>query len=120
MLSTIAKTVDWTIMQRKVYSSASNSMVTLKYLHLNLIDPVDLADQLRNCYCFNHWLRNRKWWKSIFLWAIGVAAPNAYKIYDRLYEEHKNKKKPLEAFPTKVDASTIPGGAHSRLYGLGK
>jgi hypothetical protein len=38
MLSTIAKTVDWTIMQRKVYSAGSNSMVTLKYLRLNLID----------------------------------------------------------------------------------
>jgi hypothetical protein len=102
MLSTIAETVDWKIMKRKVYSAESNSMVVMSYLRLNLIDQynnfmnsVDLADQLRNCYRFNHWLRNRKWWWSLFLWALGVAATNGYKIYDRLYEEEKKKKKSL-------------------------
>jgi hypothetical protein len=61
----------------------------------NFMNSVDLADQLRNCYRFNHWLRNRKWWWSLFLWALGVAATNGYKIYGRLYEEEMKKKKSL-------------------------
>jgi hypothetical protein len=63
---------------------------------LNLIDDynnnmnnVDLADQLRNCYRFNHWLRNRKWWWAIYLWALGVAATNAYVMYEKMYEQEK-------------------------------
>ncbi|KAL3765452.1 hypothetical protein ACHAWO_011534 [Cyclotella atomus] len=34
-------------------------------------------------------MRNRKWWWSIYLWAIGVAAINAYKLYDEMYERKK-------------------------------
>lgn len=71
----------------------------MQYLRLNLIDEynnfmnaVDLADQLRNCYRFNHWFRNRKWWWAIFLWALGVGATNAYKMYERMYEEEKAKR----------------------------
>jgi hypothetical protein len=74
----------------------------MKFLRLNLIDMynnnmnlVDLADQLRNHYRFNHWLRNRKWWWAIFLWAVGVAATNAYIMYDRMYEEEKKKHKEM-------------------------
>jgi hypothetical protein len=59
----------------------------MKFLRLNLIDmynnnmnSVDLADQLRNHYHLKHWLRNRKWWWAIFLWAMGVAAMNVYII----------------------------------------
>jgi hypothetical protein len=51
-----------------------------------------MADQLRNCYRFNHWFWNRKWWWSIFLWAVGVAATNGYILYDRLYEEKRAKR----------------------------
>jgi hypothetical protein len=74
--------------------------VIMEYLRLNLIDDynnymnsdsVDLADQLRNCYRFNHWMRNRKWWWAIFLWAIGTAATNGYIIYERTYKEEKSK-----------------------------
>ena len=87
-------------MQRKVWSPTQNSMVWMKYLRLGMIDEynnfmnsVDLADQLRNCYRFNHWLRNRKWWWAIFLWAVGVGATNAYKSYEILYEEERKKGK---------------------------
>ena len=59
------------------------------------MNSVDLADQLQNCYRFNHWLRNRKWWWAIFLWAMGVAASNAYIMYERMYEEEKKKQKEM-------------------------
>jgi hypothetical protein len=72
--------------------------VIMEYLRLNLIDDynnymnsVDLADQLRNCYRFNHWMRNRKWWWAISLWAVGTAATNGYIIYEQSYKEEKSK-----------------------------
>ena len=42
---------------------------------------VDIADQLQNYYHFNHWMRKRKWWWSIFFWAFGVLLVNAYVSY---------------------------------------
>ena len=42
---------------------------------------VDVADQLRNNYWFDHWLIKRKWWWSNMFWAIGVILVNAYIIY---------------------------------------
>jgi hypothetical protein len=99
MMSTVAETIEWDQKSRKVWSSVLSSKVTMKYLRLNLIDiynnhmnSIDLADQLRNCYRFNHWFRNRKWWWSIFLWAIGVAATNAFIVYERTYEAEAAKK----------------------------
>ena len=102
ILSTIATHVDWKTMTRDVYAASEGKCVPMKYLRLTLIDEynnfmnaVDLADQLRNHYRFNHWLRNRKWWWSIFLWALGVATTNAFKMYERLYEEERAKKVPM-------------------------
>ena len=39
---------------------------------------VDVADQLRKNYRFDHWLRKRKWWWYIMFWDIGVILVNAY------------------------------------------
>jgi hypothetical protein len=98
MMSTIAEKVEWIEMTRDVYSQELKCVVPMKYLRLNMIDDynhrmnsVDLADQLRNCYRFNHWFRNRKWWWAIFLWAVGVAATNAYKMYCAVYDEERAK-----------------------------
>ena len=38
---------------------------------------VDVADQQRNNYWFDHWLKKRKWWWSIMFWAIAVILVNA-------------------------------------------
>ena len=107
ILSTCATSVDWKILKRTVYDSTAKKSRPMKFLRLNLIDmynhkmnSVDLADQMRNCYRFNHWLCNRKWWWSIFLWAIGVGATNAYIMYESLYEEEKKKNL---AMPAKWD-----------------
>jgi hypothetical protein len=37
-------------------------------------------------------MRFLKWWWSNFIWAIGVAGVNAWKIYDALYDEQKSGK----------------------------
>ena len=99
-MSTVSECVQWDQKYRRVWSADVGKHVMMKYLRLNLIDlynnhmnSVDLADQLRNCYRMNHWFRNRKWWWAIFQWALGVAATNAYIMYERIYEEEaKNKK----------------------------
>ena len=102
IFTTSAEKVDWTEMTRHVYSASEGKVLPMKYMRLTLIDEynnfmnaVDLADQLRNHYRFNHWLRNRKWWWSIFLWALGVATTNAYKMYERMYEDERARRRPL-------------------------
>ena len=39
-------------------------------------------------------MRQRKWWWAFFIWGIGVAGVNAYKIYETIYEEEVAKKTP--------------------------
>ena len=48
---------------------------------------VDIADQLRNNYWFDHWLRNRKRWWSIMFWGVGVILLNAYIVYSSVILE---------------------------------
>ena len=98
MMSTVAESIEWIEKKRKVWSSSEQKKVQMRYLRLNLINDynenmnnVDLADQLRNCYRFNHWFRNRKWWWSIYLWSLGVAATNAFVMYLKLYEVEAKK-----------------------------
>ena len=102
LLTTCAEYIDWKEMKRTVFDTVMKKTVPMKFLRLNLIDmynknmnSVDLADQLRHHYHFNHWLRNRKWWWAIFLWDVGVAATNAYIMYERMYEEEKKKHKEM-------------------------
>ena len=102
IMSTVAEYIEWDEKDQKVWSSELGSRVSMKYLCLNLIgdynihmNSVDLADQLCNCYRFNHWFWNRKWWWAIFLWAIGIAATNGYIMCEHLYEEEKESHKSM-------------------------
>ncbi len=69
------------------------------HLRLNFIDDynnnmngADIADQLHNQYRPDHWMRNRKWWWAFFIWGIGVAGVNAYKMYDNIYNKERRKQ----------------------------
>ena len=96
MLSTVSECVEWTVMRKKVWSEKEKRKAFVEFLRLNMIDDynhhmnsVDIADQLRGVYRPDHWMRNRKWWWAIWLWGLGVARANAYKIYEVMYDEEK-------------------------------
>ena len=46
----------------------------------------DIADELRGS------CRPDRWWWAFFIWSIGVAGVNAYKIYKVLYDKEDAKK----------------------------
>ena len=77
-LSTICESIHWIQCQKQVYCSETQQLETLKFLRLNVnndynhdMGGVDIADQLRNYYHFDHWMRKRKWWWSIFFGHLG-------------------------------------------------
>ena len=87
-LSTAATSLKWKKKVKKVYDSSTNQMQKIEFLRTTLQDDynygmndVDISDQLRKIYCFNRWLRNRKWWWALFLWGLGVVMVNAYVAY---------------------------------------
>jgi hypothetical protein len=99
LMSTVSENVQWVVKKRKVWSAAAGANKMMRFIRLNVIDDynqfmnsTDIADQLRNTYRPDHWMRNRKWWWSFFLWALGVARVNAYKIYCEVYDAEKKKK----------------------------
>ena len=99
LMSTVTGNVEWVEKKRKVWSAAAGANQMMSHMRLNLIDDynqymnsTDIADQLQNTYRPDHWMRNRKWWWSIFIWAIGVARVNAYKIYLEMYDDAKRQK----------------------------
>jgi hypothetical protein len=86
----------WVLKKRKVWSGIHQQIKEVGFLRLNMIDEynsymnsVDVADQLRNQYRPDHWMRNRKWWWAFLIWGLGVATTNAYKMYCSMYDEEK-------------------------------
>ena len=72
---------------------------------------VDVADQLRNNYWFDHWLRKRKWWWYIMFWAIGVILINTYIVYRIVNLEYGVSKSDLLFNTTSVDKLRWHGSA---------
>ena len=92
-LSMKAESIKWEEKSRSVYDRSKGEMAVMKFLRLNINDDynygmggADIADQLRGSYRFDHWLRNYKWWHSIFWWGFQVLMVNAYKCYCRYHE----------------------------------
>ena len=87
-LSTICEMIKQVQCTKHVYCVETEQVEEVKFLHLNINDDydhdmgnVDIADQLRNYYRFDHWMRKQKWWWSLFFWAFGVLLVNAYVCY---------------------------------------
>jgi len=97
-MSMVAESIQWIKKTRRAWNRDSNKVESMNFLCLNVNDdynkkmnPVDIADQLRNVYRFDHWMRQRKWWWSIFLWSFGVLLTNSYIVYCRMMEMEKTK-----------------------------
>ena len=78
----------WTKKSRKVWSKQHKKKVDVPFYRLNVLDyhnfnmnNVDIADQLKSQYRWDNWMRKRKWWMSIFFWAMQVLVTNAYICY---------------------------------------
>ena len=82
-LSTVCKKIKWVQCEKKVYCVETEQVETMMFLWLSINNEykygtggVDIVDQLQNYYCFDHWMHKRKWWWSVFFWAIGVFLVN--------------------------------------------
>ena len=91
----IAEEIKWVECKRKVFSQETGCNEMMKFLRLNInsdyilkMNDVDCSDQLRNNYHFDHWMRKRKWWWSVFFWGIGVLKVNAYVAYVTFHFMH--------------------------------
>ena len=101
MMSNIVGGVEVIELRRLCFSTATRRHFYVTFKRLSLADlynkhmnSVDMSDQLRNVYRPDGlWLRQRKWWWSIFLWCLGQAITNAYLDYKRTCE--LEKKKPM-------------------------
>ena len=59
----------WIVKEKPVFNLDTGRVESLRFLIMNTINGynntmvhVDISDQIRNRYRFNHWFRNHKWW----------------------------------------------------------
>ena len=81
----------WVVCEKDLYNvdtGAKEPLQCLRMCYINYYNhqmgDVDVANQLRNNYRFDHWLRKRKWWWSIIFGVICVILFNAYIFYRRV------------------------------------
>ena len=66
LLTMVSDCVEWSVKRKKVWSEKEKKKTFVEFLRLNMIDDynhnmnsVDVADQLRDVYRPDHWMRNR-------------------------------------------------------------
>ena len=76
--------------ERDVYNIKTVYVESLKCLRMNhnisynqKLGNVDVADQLRGNYRLDIVVHNRKWWWSMWFWALGVMLVNTYIVYKK-------------------------------------
>jgi hypothetical protein len=99
-MSTIHTAAALDVFTRKVWSRTRGEEEDVEYKRLNVIhsynhhmNQVDRHDHLRGNYRPDAWVRCRKWWWSIFLFALGAGATNAYLVYLSVCEAEGVEKK---------------------------
>ncbi len=95
MMSTVASEVVWSRKFMNIFGTTNRKIVQVPFYRLNLPDMyknkmgrVDVGDQLRNSYRFDHWMRKRKWWWSFWMWYMGMLLTNSYLLYKKYCEVH--------------------------------
>ncbi len=87
-LSMACTGLKWIEKRKKVFKRESSTNVSMAFLQPEVTDlynngmnNVDIADQLQGTYRFDHWIKKRKWWWSIWMWGVQVLLVNAYVLY---------------------------------------
>ena len=77
MMTMAYEKVEWRLKKRKLWDKEQMKMVSKPFYHLNVVDDynnhmnnINVADQLQGSYRFDHWMRKRKWWWSMFFWCF--------------------------------------------------
>lgn len=98
MMSNATNCIEWIQKKRKVWRKDQQMNVSMTYHRLNVIDEynynmnnVDIADQLRGSYRFDHWMRKRKWWWSMFFWCYQMLLTNCFIVYKKYMIMHRQK-----------------------------
>ncbi|KAK3269570.1 hypothetical protein CYMTET_21993 [Cymbomonas tetramitiformis] len=120
------------VKSRKIWDSAQGKSTDLEFKRLNVIDDynfcmngVDLCDQIRNQYRTDGpWMRQRKWWWSIFLWALEVGKGNAFLLYRRRCEQRQQKAMMhrvfIEMLARRLCGAEVVSPLHSRVSSIGE
>ena len=92
-LTMCANRIYWQENERHVYDCQAGKMKKIKFHCLNDnndynfgMGGADIADQIRGSYRVDHWLRNFKWWHSVFWWGDQVLMVNLYQCYCKYYK----------------------------------
>ena len=91
-LSMACADLKWKTQEKDVYNVETGLVESMKFLRMNNnitynkeMGNVDVADQLRGNYRLDIGVHNRKWWWSMWFWALGVMLVNAYIVY-KIYQ----------------------------------
>lgn len=102
-LSMACTGLKWIEKKKKVFDKSVNKNVAMSFLRTEVTDTynngmnnVDIADQIRNTYRIDRWMRKRKWWWSIWMWGVQILLVNAYILYKSAHLQiWKTEKKKL-------------------------
>jgi len=69
LMTTASEEIVWVKKKQKLFDKNLMQLVLAPFFRINVIDDynhimgnVDIADQLRGSYRFDHWMRKREWW----------------------------------------------------------
>ena len=95
-LTNACEEIKWQKQVRKVWHKDLKKMVDMPFNRLNIIDnynnhmnDVDMADQVRNVYRWDLFMRKRKWWWSMMMWCLQVLQANSYVLYKKYMIMHR-------------------------------
>lgn len=85
MLTNDTDKIRWTKTEWKIWNKELQMMVNVPFHHVNVIDQynfhmnnLDISDQIRRSYNFDHWLWKQKWWWVLFFVCFEMLLTNSY------------------------------------------